>query len=138
MIDRDKLTVVRAGRSLMLPLRRHRRDVALLGKGLLPGSGARLNTATSSVVADTIHRVDHRPLVDIVDDGDVHVVYSRVIEELSAIPITSFVADSDVAVTVVNSSVESDVWTPISDIPEVRAVRPTPITRRPEKADLGR
>lgn len=138
MIDRDKLTVVRAGRSLMLPLRRHRRDVALLGKGLLPGSGARLNTATSSVVADTIHRVDHRPLVDIVDDGDVHVVYSRVIEELSAIPVTAFVADTDVAVTVVDSSVEAHIWTPVSDVPDIEAVRPTPIARRPEKPDLRR
>lgn len=138
MIDCDKLTAVRAGHSLMLPLRRHGRDVAFLGEGLLSGSGARLNAATSSVVADTIDGIDHRPLVDVVDDRNVHVVYPRVIEELTAAPVTAFVADTDVAVTVVDSSVEADVWTPVSDIPDIEAVRPTPITWRPEKPDLRR
>ena len=138
MIDRDKLTAIRTRRGLMLPLRRNRRDVALLGKGMLPRSRARLNTSTSSVVADTIDGIGDRPLIDVVDDGDVYVVDSRVIEELSAIPVTAFVADSDVAITVVDSSVEADVWTPISDIPDIEAVRPTPIAWRPEKADLGR
>jgi hypothetical protein len=138
VVDRGKLTAVRAGCGLMLPLHRRRRDVALLSEGLLPGGGLRLNTAASSVVADTIDGVGNRPLVDVVDDGDVYVVYSRVIEELSAIPVTAFVADTDVAVTVVNSSVETDVWTPISDIPDIQAARPTPIAWRPQKADLGR
>src|ERR1700681_1096922 len=138
MVDRDKLTAVRAGRDLMLPLHRRRRNVALLGEGLLSSRGTRVNAAASSVVADTIRGVDNRPLVDVVDDGDVYVVYSRVIEELSTIPVTAFVADSDVAVTVVDSSVETDVWTPISDIPDIQAARPTPIAWRPQKADLGR
>lgn len=138
MIDRDKLTAVRAGRSLMLPLHRHRRDVALLRNSLLPRTGLRLNASISSVVADTIDRVDDRPLIDVVDDRDIYIVYSRVIEELSAIPVTAFVADSDVAVTVVDSTVEANVWTPISDIPDIEAVRPTPIAWRPQKADFGR
>jgi hypothetical protein len=121
----------------MLPLRRYRRNVALLGEGLLPRSGLYPNTATSSVVADTIDGVDDCPLVDVVDDGDVYVVYSTVIEELSSTPVTAFVADSDVAVTVVDSAVEADVWTPISDIPDIEAIRPTPIAWRPEEADFG-
>ena len=138
MINRDKLTAVRAGCHLMLPLHRHRRDVTLVGKGLLPRSGLRLHASISSVVADRINGINNRPLVDVVDDRDVHMIYSRVIEELSTIPVTAFVAHSDVAVTVVNSSVEADVRTPISDIPDIRAIGPTPISRRPEKADLGR
>jgi hypothetical protein len=73
-----------------------------------------------------------------VDDGDVYVVYSRVIEELSAIPVTAFVADTDVAVTVVDSTIEADVRTPISDIPDIEAISPTPIAWRPEKPDLRR
>ena len=138
MINRDKLTAVRAGRHLMLPLHRHRRDVTLVGKGLLPRSGLCLHASISSVVADRIHGINNRPLGDVVDDRDVHIVYSPVIEELSTIPVTAFVADTDVAVTVVNSSVEADVWTPISDIPDIRAIGPTPISRRPEKADFRR
>jgi hypothetical protein len=122
----------------MLSLHRHRRDVPLARNSLLPGSGLRLHASISSVVADTIHGIDNRPLVDVVDDSDVYVVDARVIEELAVIPVTAFVADSDVAVTVVDSSVEADVRTPISDIPEIRAVRPTPISRRPEKADFRR
>jgi hypothetical protein len=121
----------------MLPLRRHRRDVALMGEGLLPRSGARVDPATSSVVADTIHRINDRPLVDVVDDGDVYVVYATVIEELSSTPVTAFVADSDVAVTVVDSTVEANVWTPISDIPDIEAIRPSPISGRPEEAYFG-
>jgi hypothetical protein len=122
----------------MLPLHRRRRDVAFAGVGLLPGSGLRPDASTSTVVADTINGIHDRPLVDVVDDGDVYIVHSRVIEELTTIPVTAFVADSDVAVTVVDSSIEADIWAPISNIPEIRAVRPSPIARCPEKTDLGR
>jgi hypothetical protein len=138
MVDRGKLTLVRASCGLMLPLRRYGRDVALLGEGLLPCSGLCPNTATSSVVADTIDRINDRPLVDVVDNGDVYIVYSTVIEELSSTPVTAFVADSDVSVTVIDSTVEANVWTPISDIPDIETIRPTPISGRPEEADLGR
>jgi hypothetical protein len=137
VVDCSKLTAVRAGCGLMLPLRRHGRDVAFLGVGLLPSSGLCPDTATSAVVADTIDRVDDGPLVDVVDDGDVYVVYSSVVEEPSSTPVTAFVAHSDVTVTVVDSTVEANVWTPISDIPEIHAIRPSPISWRPEEADLG-
>jgi hypothetical protein len=121
----------------MLPLRRHRRDVVSTGVGLLPGCGARVDAATSSVVADTIDTINDRLLVDVVDDGDVYIVDSTVIEELSATPVTAFVAGTDVAEAVVDSTVEADVWTPISGIPDIKPVRPTPIAWRPEEADFG-
>src|SRR5258706_4118387 len=138
VVDRGKLTAVRAGGSLMLPLRCNRRHAPLARIGLLPVRGARVDAASSTVVSDTIDRIDNQLLIHVVDDRDVYVVDSRVIAELSAAPVTAFVAAAEVAETVVESTVEADVWTPISGIPDIEAVRPTPITWRPEEADFGR
>src|SRR6185437_627592 len=50
---------------------------------------------------------------------------------------TAVLARAGVAVAVVHSAVEADVWAPVAGVPEIAARPPTPVTRRPQKADRG-
>jgi hypothetical protein len=69
--------------------------------------------------------------VDIPDNGGVHVHDGGVIEEVSATPFAAIEAVAAIAVSVINASVISDLWAPVSSIPDVSSVVPSPITGGP-------
>src|SRR5580658_9746315 len=53
-------------------------------------------------------------------------------------PAAAVIAGADITETIVDAAVETDLRSPVARVPEIGAVRPAPITGRPEKADLGR
>jgi hypothetical protein len=91
------------------------------------------DSADTTVIAHIVHR-------DVIyDDGLVvhvrnvpHVVDGSVVEEGSAIPISSLVAETFVAKTIDNAAIESHVRPPVALVKNIDAITPAPITRSPE------
>src|ERR1700728_1877780 len=102
---------------------------------------SRLGAAGAAIEA---HAVDG----DVVDDGgvvnvrDVHgpgdVVDIAVVEERTALPVAARITAADVAKSVVDATIKTDMGTPIASVPEVGAIAPAPIARRPQEARLRR
>src|ERR1700751_992701 len=92
----------------------------------------------TAVVADAVHRdvVDDSLVVDVnVGDGDV--VHGAVVIEVAVAPVSAFIAVAEIAEAVIHASVETDVRPPISRMPDVDTVTPTPVAGRPEYANRG-
>ena len=118
------------------------------GVGLVEGSHFRgawtyVDASIASVVAHTI--LNAAGVVDVVvDDGVVvgiaastNVGDGAVVVEVIAAPVTSEVADADVAEAVIDTTVVADVGTPVAVVEAVAAVVVAPVGRRPESAVVG-
>ena len=88
---------------------------SLFGRRRSRGSSAR-----TAVIADVIHRdiVDDGFVVNVCDVGDV--VDRAVVVKGSVIPISTFVARSNVTVAIEDPSIETDLWPPVAGIPNRR------------------
>jgi hypothetical protein len=89
----------------------------------------------SAVEADAIGGfalVDHIGVVNVMNDGSVHVRDARVIEVLVASPVASIEAGARVTEPIVNATVEAHRWSPIANVPDVEAISKSPIPRRPD------
>jgi hypothetical protein len=114
------------------------RDVAFVREGFLFGSWASADAARAAVETDArAAPLLVRFLVNVVDDGHVDVIHAAVVEKVVAGPVTAAVALPTVAETVVDAAVEADVRTPVTFIPKVVAVTPSPVTWSPKDTDLG-
>src|SRR5258708_14864937 len=110
-----------------------------LGETLL-GGWLRRRAASTAVEA---HAGDagilrHGLAVRGADDGHVDVGYRGVVVEGPAIPVASRVSDTEIAEAVVDTPVKADVRAPIARAPDEDVACPSPIARRPERADVGR
>src|SRR5271157_4409178 len=114
-------------------------SVALVCRGLFPCGRAGADSTSSAVVTHMIERgvVDDGLVVNIVNIRDVYVIHRAVVVETAVIPISALIADATVAEAIVDAAVKADIGAPIAFIPGKGVAAPTPITRRPEKADLG-
>src|SRR5207249_1831403 len=97
-----------------------------------------VDSAWATVVRHSIHRhiINDCPVVN-VNVGDSDVIDGAVVIEVPAMPITAFVAFAEVTVAIIDPAVESNVRTPISCMPKVRAAIPAPVTGSPEQPRLG-
>src|SRR5580658_7647458 len=100
----------------------------------------RRDPSIASVVANAIDRgvIDHGRVVNIVHVRDIHVVDGTVVEELSTSPFATLIAIAEVAKSVVDSTVESNVRTPIADVEKECRATPTPPSRSPQESRLRR
>jgi len=122
----------------VLGLNRAWREMSPAYRRLFRRGWASSDSADASVITHIVHRhVIH-------DDGLVihvrnvpHVVYGSVVEEDSAIPISSFVADTFVAKTIDNAPVESNIRPPVTLVKNEHAIAPATIARRPEETRFG-
>jgi len=125
---------------LMLDLRRQRAGMLCMGEFLFTATRLHANPAAAAVVANTRHIsvVDDSRIVDIghVDVG--HVVDGRIVGKSVMIPVPAEVTDTDVAEAVVHTAIEADVITPIAVVPHIATVVPAPVTRCPERTNVGR
>src|SRR5580658_6422179 len=81
---------------------------------------------------------DDGPCISVVNYSHVYIVHARVVVKVAVGPPTAVIAGADITETVVDAAIETDLRSPVARVPEVRAVSPTPIAGRPEKADLWR
>src|SRR5262245_2923109 len=100
---------------------------------------ASIDATMSAVVADAVDGVViHDGLVVNVNIGDGHVVHAAVVIEPAVTPIATFITIAEVSESVVYAAVEADVRPPVSGMPDVEAVTPSPVARRPEIARFRR
>ncbi len=112
-------------------------NMALTCCRFLLRSGARGNSSWATVVADVTNGVVGYIFdIHVVDNVDIDVHHVAVIEKVSALPATAEEAHAEVAETVIDSAIESDLRTPIAVIENVSAVVPPPIGRSPEKSSF--
>src|SRR6267378_3488542 len=106
---------------------------SLFGRRRSGGSSAR-----TTVIADVIHRdiVDDGFVVNVCDVGDV--VDRAVVVKGSVIPISTFVARSNVTVAIEDPSIETDLWPPVAGIPNIGRVLPGPVSRSPQQPDRSK
>ncbi len=110
------------------------------GSQLFLGRGLRRRSASPAIEADIIHgRMIERHLlvVGVVNAGRVHVVDGRVVDEGTVVPIAATIAFAEVPKAVVNPAIKAQVRAPISGMPDVIAVAPAPIARRPKVPMTG-
>jgi hypothetical protein len=67
-----------------------------------------------------------------------HVPASSVVKEMAAFPMAAPETGSEITKPIVNPAVESHVGSPITAVPKVTPVTPTPPARGPKKPDFRR
>ncbi len=138
MIHGSPLLRIRARSLRMLSLNRYRRNMLLTRRHLFFRPWTHTDSAIAAVVANPVHRgaVDHRGVVNVVNDCDVHVVYRTVVEKVSVVPTSTFVTFAVVTVAVTDPTIESDVRTPVAIIEDISVAAPTPVGWSPQKTDF--
>ena len=124
----------------VLRLNTGRLDVLFSCGPLLLGGLSRANTAVAAVVADAsriVIVVDDRSVVSIVNDGDIDVVHGAIVGKVIAIPSPTQIANANVTEPIIHAAIKSDVRSPITGVPEIAAVAPTPVAGCPKNADTG-
>jgi hypothetical protein len=115
-------------------------DMFLTCCNLVFRPGAGVYAAITAIVADTVdcgRIIDHGCVVNIVNIGDVHVVYRTIVEEVSVVPPASFITLPEVAEPVRDPAIETNMRAPITLIEDESLFAPTPITRCPKKSHFG-
>jgi len=120
-----------------LNLRRNRRYALLVQHCQFGGRGANVESAGatgiahfgSSVIGDVV-------IVDIVNDGCIHIVDGAVIVERTSVPISALIAAAHITEAVIDTAIVTNVRTPIPVMPEIAAANERPIRRGPERADV--
>lgn len=112
----------------------------LSGRDLLCACGTCGRAPPTAIEADTACAASpwNMTAVRIVDDMRINVVHAAVIKEMAVMPVAAIISHSGISETVVDSTVESDVRTPVARIPDICTTDPAPVTRGPQKARLGR
>src|ERR1700730_7555634 len=109
MVHGSTLLRIRAGRLRMLSLNRYRWNMFLTCRRFFLRPGARADPTRSAVIADPVHpgAVDHCGVVNVVNYSDVHVVHRTVVEKVSVIPPSPFIAFAVVTVAVTTPAIET-------------------------------
>jgi len=99
---------------------------------------ARHQTTRAAVERNVVVHVDHSPVVYVrhVHRPDVH--DRAVIKKRAAMPVTALESNTGIPAAVIDSTIEADVRAPVTAVPDVSTAPPTPVSRSPEQARLGR
>jgi hypothetical protein len=134
----ELLTVLR-GLTLVLKLSGHGRSAGTSEgrdlSGLWPCGNA---TATTVVGNAGIVVDDNGAVVNVGDVDDVNAIDGAVVVKIVAVPVAAIVAVAGVAETIINTAIEAYVWTPVAAVEAPAIVIPTPVTRSPKGAIVGR
>jgi len=124
LICRCELGRIGTGRVGVLDLCLGWGEVLLLCSRRLLRRRLRLDSARASVVSHPVdvHIVDYGLVVHIGHVRDIYVVNRPVVIEVAAVPVSAIVAITGVAEAVVNTSVETDRRTPVTDMPKVESL----------------
>ena len=140
VIHRVVLVPIISSFLLMRALRFCCLDMTIVRCRLFSGCRSRVDS-TGAVKADVIidsSVVDHCTVnIGVVDDGRIHSPNRCVIPKDVALPPAAVETGSIITKTIVDTSVESNVGTPITAVPMIDAVHKTPVTRGPKVSGLG-
>ena len=95
------------------------------------------SSARPTIEADIVHRLvsDDGLVVGIGDDGRIHPSDGGVVKEPIVVPISALIADPAITEAVVDATIISDVWPPVSGVPSVNATIVAPVAGRPQQPD---
>jgi hypothetical protein len=133
MILPGEVLTIFTGHMLVLALHRQGRLVPLMHCVFILPRRPRLNTAPSTVVAYrpvVVH--DHGAVINIRHIGDADIGHGTVVIKLPSAPFPAVKSLARVAESIVDSAVEADVCSPVSCVPQVKPISPTPVSGRPE------
>lgn len=138
VVHRSAELLVGARRLDVLILSGHRADVPVTRGGFFRCGGASVYAALSAVIADAIYGdvLDAR-VVDVVNFGDVDVVYGAVVEKVPVVPTTAFIAMAKVTEAVVNPTVKTDRRSPKTFVKNESRAAPAPPRWCPKETDFG-
>jgi hypothetical protein len=77
-------------------------------------------------------------VIHIVKVAAAQVIYPAVVVEGAVIPVSAFIATPTVAEAIIDAAVKADLRPPITVIPSVAIIAPSPVARSPQVADFGR
>ena len=111
MIYRSQLLTIRSGLADMLNLRGNRRRAPLMQHRGFRRRGPLVNPAVPAVKAHMIGRREIRDVavINVVDDGHIHVRHSPVIRERPAVPVAAFITATGITKAVIHTAIEPDV-----------------------------
>src|SRR5580704_3146284 len=140
MIHGRPLLWLRASNLLMLLLNSYRRQVSFMFSLHLFRPGALIDATRAAVIADPVRGVvvDYRRVVNIMNVGDIHVVDGAIVEKVPAVPSSTFIAVAEVAESVIDSAIESDLRAPIAFMENECFAAPAPPARSPKETNFGR
>jgi hypothetical protein len=111
MVNRSLLLTITSGLAHMLNLRRDRRRTPFMEYRGFRRCRPLINPAVPAVEAYVIGRRDIRnvAVVNIVDDGRIHIRHGPVIRERSAVPVAALITATGITETVIHTAIEPDV-----------------------------
>ena len=128
MIHRCQEFVVPAGGPLMFDLFRRHQTMTTVCCGFLRGGRSRGCSTPSAIVTNIASPPWEAPHVSVVNHRNIYVIYRPIVVERSIIPISAPIADTAIAVAIVDASVEADSGTPV---PAFQTYRHWPIPNSP-------
>ena len=138
-VNRGAQIMVAERHVLVLALRRSEINMMVVLCNQFVSAWPRMQASLTTVEAHTVDRdvVDHRPVINVGDVSSAQVGNRPVVVERSTAPVTALEANATVPITVVDTTVETYVRAPISGVPQICAVAPTPVARRPQEPGRG-
>jgi len=140
MVDRSQKGVIGACGLLVMQLKRRRLDMLFLRPSQFLGRRLSSGSPRPAIEADIVQRdvVDDGLVVGVGYDGCVHVSDGCVVKERPVTPISALVTDAAITEAVIDAAIISDVWPPISGVPNINPTIVGPIARRPEHPNTRR
>src|SRR5579859_933593 len=121
----------------VLVLGGNRGDVAFARKRFFFARRPLADAAIAAVVADAVFvAIDDGGVIDVVDFCDVHVGHGAVVIKVVALPSAAFIAVAEIAESIADAAVPTNVRAPIPFMEEKGAALPAPVAGRPEEADF--
>src|SRR6185437_939218 len=138
MIHRCQEFPVTARSMLVLDLHMRSFKVTLVHESFIIMRRSTVDSAWAAVKSHPSPLVDyHRAVID-VNVGDPDVINTAVVIEIPAVPITAFIAFTEITEAVIDAAVKANVGAPVARVPKICAAVPAPVTRGPEQARLRR
>ena len=140
MIHRRQLGAVGTGGTLQLCLCRCGAGAPLARSRGFRSGWPCPGSACSTVIAYAIARsaIDYIRSVYVSNHRFIHIIHGAVVKERTVVPISSGVADTDIAETIVDATIKSDLRAPVACMPDINTVAPTPISRGPKRSNERR
>lgn len=133
MINARQQAAIASGTLLVLILQRGRALMPLVSRLLFGCRRCSAGSAVATVVAGAAHAtsVDHGLVVGIGYRHRAKVVYGAIVLEGATAPEATGIANTAISKAVVQATVKTNMWTPVTAVPKIGATEPAPITGRP-------
>src|SRR5580658_4046976 len=97
---------------------------------------AAVHSARAVVAVVVVGDVGDCAVVDIVDPRATEIVVGPVVVVTAVVPVTACESYANVAESIIDATVITDVIAPVTPIEHIGAIVPAPVTRRPQGTDV--